>query len=119
MENMKSLADQLREELVRPDKKPVAPPAEKKSQAAAAVGRKEQKKPEYPLLKLMLDYDNSRNKSMVHVRFDEKTVQLMNRFKMATDVDLSRFVAFAVKHFFDTSPELKQIIKHFIQNTEL
>lgn len=119
MENMKSLADQLREELVRPDKKATPETYSGRSNASGPDRKKEQKKPEYPLLNLMLDYDNSMNKSMVHVRFDEKTVQLMNRFKMATDVDLSRFVAFAVKHFFDTSPELKQIIKHFIQNTEL
>jgi arginine utilization protein RocB len=119
MENMKSLADQLREELVRPDKKAAPETHSGKRNTSGPLRKKEQKKPEYPLLTLMLDYDNSMNKSMVHVRFDEKTVQLMNRFKMATDVDLSRFVAFAVKHFFDTSPELKQIIKHFIQNTEL
>ena len=63
--------------------------------------------------------DTAGNKSMVHVRFDEKTVRTMNQFKMATEVDVTRLVAFAVKHLFETCPELKQIIKSFIQNQEL
>ena len=67
----------------------------------------------------ILNYDNSLNKSMVHVRFDEKTVRTMNQFKMATQVDVTKLVAFAVTHLFETCPELKIIIKQFIQNTEL
>jgi hypothetical protein len=56
---------------------------------------------------------------MVHVRFDEKTVRTMNQFKMATRVDVSKLVAFAVKHLLETQPEIKTIIKHFIQNNDL
>lgn len=74
---------------------------------------------ESAILKALLAYDNSDNKSMVHVRFDKQTVDIMNKFKMATGVDVTRFVAFAVRHFFDTYPELKTIIKQFIQNTDL
>jgi hypothetical protein len=117
MENMKSLADQLREELVKPaikkgtiiqTDKPVKP------------DKKAKEKPiESAMLALIQAYDNSLNKSMVHVRFDEKTLRLMNQFKMAANIDISKLVAFAVKHLFDNYPELKQIIKQFIQNTEL
>jgi hypothetical protein len=55
----------------------------------------------------------------VHVRFDSKTADTMNKFKMATNIDVTKFVAFAVKNLFETHPELKTIIKQFIQNTEL
>jgi hypothetical protein len=64
-------------------------------------------------------YDNSNHKSLVHVRFDTQTVDLMNKFKMAAGVDITKFVAFAVKYFFETNPELKTVIKQFIQNTKL
>ncbi|MES2108750.1 MAG: hypothetical protein V4577_08390 [Bacteroidota bacterium] len=113
MENMKSLADQIREQLVKPtadskkvtDKKPVVKPKLKETV------------PE--ILTAIQAYDNSENKNMVHVRFDEKTVRIMNQFKMATGVDVTRLVAFAVKQLLDTHPEIKTIIKQFIQNTEL
>jgi hypothetical protein len=71
------------------------------------------------VLRSLWAYDNSDHKNMVHVRFDKQTVDLMNKFKMATDVDITKFVVFAVKYFFETNPELKNIIKQYIQNTEL
>jgi ribosomal protein L21E len=107
MENMKSLADQLRQELSKPAEK------------AVKKQRKAEKKFEAAILDAILAYDTSINKSMVHVRFDEKTVRTMNQFKMATSVDVSKFVAFSVKHLLDTQPEIKALIKHFIQNNDL
>jgi hypothetical protein len=56
---------------------------------------------------------------MVHARFDEKTVQLLNHFKMATGVDVTKMVAFAVRRLFAENPELKLIIQQFIQNLQL
>ena len=107
MENMKSLADQLRETLVKPTDK------------QAKKIRKAEKKLESAILETILTYDNSDNKSMVHTRFDKQTVRLMNQFKLATDVDVTKLVAFAVKHLFETYPELKIIIKQFFQNEDL
>ena len=107
MDRMKSLADQLREQLVKPPEK-----NGKKS-------KKEEKRIESAILDAIIAYDNTANKSMVHARFDADTVRLMNYFKMATDVDVTRLVAFSVKHLFDTYPELKTIIKQFIQKAEL
>jgi predicted glycosyl hydrolase (DUF1957 family) len=107
MENMKSLADQLREQLVKPTDK------------QAKKIRKVEKRLESAILEAIISYDNSDNKNMVHTRFDKKTVKLMNQFKMATDVDVTKLVAFAVKHLFESYPELKTIIKQFIQNEDL
>jgi hypothetical protein len=111
MENMKSLADQLREQLVKP-------PA-KTEKAEKLVKKTKPKEVEYTILEAIRSYDSSLNKSMVHVRFDEKTVRTMNQFKMATSVDVTKLVAFAVKYLFDTCPDLKLIIKQFIQNQDL
>lgn len=107
MENMKSLADQLRKELVKPES------AKSKSK------KKETPKTEYAILQAILAYDSSENNHMVHSRFDAGTLRLMNHFKMATGVDVSKLVAFSVKKLFDTHPDLKKIIKEFMQNTDL
>ena len=64
-------------------------------------------------------YDNSDHRQMVHVRFDAQTVDLLNKFKMATGTDMTKFVAFAVKYLFESNPELKNIIKLYLQNTKL
>jgi hypothetical protein len=71
------------------------------------------------LLRSLWAYDNSDHKSMVHIRFDKQTVDLLIKFKLATGVDMTKLVAFAVKHLFKTHPELKQIIKQYLQNTKL
>jgi len=39
--------------------------------------------------------------------------------QMTTNVDVTKFVVFAVKEFFENHPELKTIIKQYIQNTDL
>jgi hypothetical protein len=109
MENMKSLADQIREQLGKPGKNSDPKPESKR--------KTEEKIP--AILTAILDYDNTANKNMVHVRFDEKTVRTMNQFKMATGVDVTRLVSFSVKHLLETFPEIKSIIKQFIQNTDL
>lgn len=114
MENMKSLADQIRQELVNPSAKEIKP--EKNSEVKI---RTKTKAAIPDILNAILTYDTSENKSMVHVRFDAKTLRIMNQFKMAAGVDVTRLVSFSVKHLFDTCPELKTIIKQFIQNTDL
>ena len=112
MENMKSLADQIREQLVKPSVK-----------ETPVLSVKPEKKPrakqEVPIISAILAYDTSNNKSMVHARFDERTVRTMNQLKMATGIEVTRLVSFAVKNLLDTCPELKTTIKQFIQNNEL
>lgn len=115
MENMKSLADQIREQLVKPAS---GEPAGHTDKAVKTTGRSKPK--ELPqIIADIIAYDNSSNKSMVHARFDEKTVRTMNQFKMATGIEVTRLVSFAVKRLFDTCPELKATIKQFIQNNDL
>ncbi|MCC8407717.1 hypothetical protein LJ707_02170 [Mucilaginibacter sp. UR6-1] len=112
---MKSLADQIREQLVNPA--PGEP--ELKPDRKAKTERKTKPKELPQIIADMLAYDNSNNKSMVHARFDAKTVRTMNQFKMATGIEVTRLVSFAVKNLFDTCPELKATIKQFIQNNDL
>jgi hypothetical protein len=110
MTKITSLADEIRNRIAQPSDAQEQPKAHKP---------KKQKAEEAEILQLIRAYDNANHKSLVHVRFDEKTVQTLNHFKMATGVDVTRLVAFAVKQLFEGNPELKAIIKQFIQNMTL
>jgi ribosomal protein S10 len=110
MTKITSLADEIRSRIAQPPE--AAQPEVKKTKAKAP-------KTEAAILQLIRDYDNANHKSLVHVRFDEKTVQTLNHFKMATGVDVTRLVAFSVQQLFEQNPELKSIIKQFIQNVNL
>ncbi|WDF77060.1 hypothetical protein PQ469_24560 [Mucilaginibacter sp. KACC 22773] len=119
MEKMKTLADQLREQMSKPGDKQAKQEAITKTKASKTTGKKTEKSTEVAILTALIGYDNSENKNMVHARFDKQTVDIMNKFKMATGIEVTKFVSFAVKHFLNTYPELKTIIKQYIQNTEL
>ena len=119
MEKMKSLADQLREKMV----KLAENPGNDKPDAVAVKKKKAVEKiskaPDTAILKVLTEYDNSDHKTMVHFRFDKQTVDFLNQFKIATGVDATKFVAYSVRHFINAHPELKTIIKQFIQNSYL
>ncbi|WP_374949818.1 hypothetical protein [Mucilaginibacter sp.] len=91
---------------------PVEPAIEKKSGTGTVLKHN-------TVARSLYAYDNSNHTQMVHVRFDPQTVDLLNKFKMATGTDITKFVAFAVKYLFESNPELKNIIKQYLQNTTL
>lgn len=113
MNDIKSLADQLRSRMSSPDI------PEKTTITKVKQVKAPPKVDTAEILQEILDFDNSNNKNMVHVRFDDKTSQLLNHFKMATGVDITKLVAFSVHALFQKHPELKQTIKQFIQDLEL
>jgi hypothetical protein len=119
MEKMKSLADQLREQMVKPCEKPTEVKPKKSDENNPVSKKKNSKVIDSAILKALNEYNNSDHKMMVHFRFNKPTVDFLNQFKIATGIDATKFVAFSVRHVMDTYPELKTIIKQFIQNTEL
>ena len=60
-------------------------------------------------------YDNSDHKNMLHVRTDEHTVLFLNQLKLATGIDITKIVAFSINELITQHPELKTIIKQFLQ----
>jgi hypothetical protein len=103
MSEIKSLADQLRTNINRQES-----PKEK------------HRPPQEPtILERIRKYDNRDHKSLMHIRFDAGTIKMLNQFKMATGIDVTRLVAFSVHHLLEQHPELKSIIKQFIQQLEL
>jgi hypothetical protein len=112
MSAIKSLADQLRTNINGQATAPQEQPAK--------VRREKKKPPDIPeILDALRAYDNRNHKSLVHTRFDLQTLKTMNQFKMATGVDVTKLVAFAVQQLFERHPELKTIIKQYIQQLEL
>lgn len=122
MNELRSLADQLRSQISAPDIPDPELLPKRKSKPTTAQSQKPEphrSKTSTKVLDEIIAYDNSNHKSMVHVRFDAPTAQLLNHFKMATNVDVTKLVAFSVQSLFKNHPELKSVIKQFIQNLEL
>lgn len=104
MSEIKSLADQLRSKI----------------NGQPEPRREKKKPPDIPqILEAIRAYDNRNHKSLMHIRFDKQTIQTMNQFKMATGIDVTKLVAFSVQQLFDGHPELKSIIKQYLQQLEL
>jgi hypothetical protein len=97
MSEIKSLADQLRTNINQQEKPPPVP----------------------EILERIRKYDNRDHKALMHIRFDAATIKTLNQFKMATGVDVTKLVAFSVHYLLGQHPELKSIIKQFIQQLEL
>lgn len=106
MAKITTLADEIRSRIAQPPEPVGAPPPGKKQAAGS----------EPELLARLKAYDNADHKTLVHVRFDEQTVRTLNQLKLATGIDVTRLVAFSVRSLFDQHPELKDIIKQFMQN---
>lgn len=119
MEKIKSLADQLREQMIKPWDNATIDHPKTGVDKTKTLRKKENKAIAPPILEALRDFDNSDHKTMVHYRFDKQTVDFLNQFKIATGVDATKFVIFSVKQFIEAHPELKSIIKQFIQNTYL
>lgn len=117
MSEIKTLADQLRSKIGGTE----SPASSKKTRSPSAkdISPKNNAPPPIPaILEAIRAYDNTDHKSMIHARFDEKTAQTMNQLKMATGVDVTKLVAFAVRKLLNEHPELKTIIKQFFQSIE-
>jgi len=118
MTEMKSLADKLRASVAEPaNVKSVTSGKDSRKKSTAGSNSSKPFAPE--ILQKILDYDTSSHKTMVHARFDAKTAKMLGHFKMATGVEHTRIAAFAVKYLFDCHPELKTLIKNYIENLEL
>ena len=108
---MKTLADQLRSKMVKPDTPVKAKsPARKKNDQPAEIPQ---------IIELLRDFDINGNKTLVHARFDPKTAQMLHHFKMATGIEVTRLICYSVRLLLDKHPEIKTIIKEHLQQFEL
>jgi|GEM_PF-2629973 len=108
MSELKSLADQLRNKIANKEA-PIKPEPQKK------------KKPEEPaaILEALRTYDLADHDSMIHVRFENPTATLLHHLKRATGIEVNKVVGYAVRQFLEQHPELKTIVKQYLQQIEL
>jgi len=112
MSEIKSLADELRSKIAgrKDDTSGTSPPQKKKIK---------QQEPDMPVLGLLRAYDLAGHKSMVHVRFEGPTAQMLHHLKLATGIEVNKVVGYAVKQFIEKHPELKILVKEYLQKIEI
>lgn len=108
MSEIKSLADQLRSKIAGRD----APPPKKKTRGKPAAAQP-------PVLEALRAYDLADHDSMIHVRFENPTAQVLHHLKRATGIEVNKVVGYAVKQFLEQHPELKTIVKQYLQKLEI
>jgi hypothetical protein len=108
MNEIKTLADQLRSRMAKPDtpRDDKAPPKKKCTKLTITP----------PIVELLRGYDIKAHNSMVHVRFDRQTAQMLHHFKMATGVEVTRLISYSVAQLLEQHPEIKTIIKEHLEN---
>ncbi len=106
MNEIKTLADQLRSRMAKPDTPEVVKPKKKSTKPAITP----------PIVELIRGYDIKDHDSMVHVRFDRQTAQMLHHFKMATGVEVTRLISYSVAQLLERHPEIKFIIKEHLEN---
>ncbi|HEY4198555.1 MAG TPA: hypothetical protein VGM63_23605 [Mucilaginibacter sp.] len=111
MSEIKALADQLRNRMAKPDTPEKVPVVLKKKAAKP--------KDTPAIIDSLRAYDIAGNKTLVHGRFDAQTAQLLHQLKMATGIEVTRVLCYAVKLLLDANPEIKTIIKDHLDKFQL
>ncbi|WP_183573806.1 hypothetical protein HDF18_08380 [Mucilaginibacter sp. X5P1] len=112
MSEIKSLADQLRNKISGTDAQP-----EETTKSPKVRTTKSQPLP--PILEQLRAHDLADHKSMVHTRFKNPTAHLLHHFKMATGIEVNKVVGYAVEQFIEQHPEIKTIVKQYLQKLEI
>ena len=67
------------------------------------------------LLDQILGFSAPDEKVMVHVRLPPGTAMLLKQFKLATGIEMQQILHFAIDEFIKQHPELKTMVKQFLQ----
>ncbi|MBS1526124.1 MAG: hypothetical protein JST19_10775 [Bacteroidetes bacterium] len=110
MSEIKTLADQLRQKMAKPDTPEKNLSGKKKAGNPPAI-------PE--IIDLIRAYDITGHKTLVHARFEGQMAQTLQHLKMATGIEVTRLICFAVKRLFEQHPELREVIKQHLEKFQL
>ena len=109
MSEIKSLADQLRNRMARPEA--VEKPVKKQKTGKLTETPK--------IIDQLREMDISANKTLMHARFDPQTAQLLHHLKTATGIEVTRVLFYAVKQLLEKHPEIKTVVKEHLEQFEL
>ncbi len=107
MSELKSLADQLRNKINQTNHAPPKKTATKTIETA------------HEIIDALRAYDLKDHDSMIHVRFENPTAALLHHLKRATGIEVNKVVGYAVRQFLEQHPELKTLVKQYLQKIEL
>lgn len=125
MKEIKSLADQLREELRTADSEVARPGNEGKmiSKKGTSPPKKtirlspEQQKID-KFFKAIGEFKlETTEKSMIRV--DSRTINLLKRMKLAKGIDMNRFIVYALHQYISQHPWLAKHIQETLKNSDL
>lgn len=124
MSEIKSLADQLREQLRKGEKQNNSPPQKEKDPSNPVKTPKKPPKSfadEAKAIAFFQSIDEFRiegtEKSLIRV--DKRTMNLLKRIKLAKGVDMNRFIVYALHQYIAQHPWLPGHIQETLKNTEL
>jgi hypothetical protein len=110
MSEIKTLADQLRSRMAKPEATEKPAPVRKKTGKLAAPPK---------ILDELRALDISANKTLVHARFDVQTAQLLHHLKTATGIEVTRVLFFAISQLLEQHPEIKTVVKEHLEQFAL
>lgn len=124
MNEIKSLADQLREQLRTGEKERPASPAKEKGSDAPAVSRPKKPPKASPdqekaddFFRAIQEFEiETTEKSMIRV--DARTINLLKRIKLAKGIDMNRFIVYALHRYLGQHPWLPKHIQETLKNSE-
>lgn len=114
---IKTLADEIRKSIRPPEIVPTNKDPVVHGKGAGTPNKGRDKEPD--IITLIRDFDCSGNTHMLHPRLNNRTVQLLNRLKLASGLDMNRVIAFALQRLFEQHPEIKKFIKTSLENFDL
>ncbi|WP_104382186.1 hypothetical protein [Sphingobacterium sp. HMA12] len=122
MNDIKSLADRLRDQLRTGD---ADPKSQAKSKKEPPTDSKREKKDPLPnqenataFFNEMLNFQVELTEKSL-IRVDKKTLNLLKRIKLTQGVDMNRFIIYALHQYLSQNPWLSDYINETLKNTEL
>lgn len=67
------------------------------------------------LLEQIAGYCEPEQKVLMHFRINPQTAMVFKQFKLATGIETQQILAFAIDEFLKLHPEVKLIVKQFLQ----
>ena len=114
MTGIKSLADELRESLKAGEGQKRKTPKSKGSRSS-----KETVSPDLSALFIELEAYELKGNEKLLIRLDERTVFLLKQLKIQKGIDMNKAIAFFIKSFFESKPELTEYIKETLKTIEI
>ncbi|MFD2964370.1 MULTISPECIES: hypothetical protein [Olivibacter] len=121
MNQIKSLADELRETIKKDDGAKKGNPSKTTLVKKNNHSRQERKPADASLESLfenILAFDLT-GKEKLLIRLDDRTIFLLKQLKIAKAIDMNKLIAYSLKDFLDRHTELIQYIKENIKTIEL